>query len=178
MRDGLPTPDYVRSLPGALALSVVVSLDGQLCGPDGSSRSISGPEDLALLRILRTAADTVVVGAATAEREGYTQIRVRPEYASFRVRHGLPEHPRLVVLHRRDDFAALLPSLGTHVLLEAGVRLHVALAPAIGRVWISHSPTLVGDAHATFSLDLAGFALASRHLGDRFVVSRFERLPA
>lgn len=174
--DGLPSATQVRDLPPAVALSVVVSLDGQLCGPDGSSRSISGPEDLHLLRTLRAAADTVVVGASTAEREGYGPIRVRPEFSGLRQQWGLPAEPALVILRSSDDFAEMRPRLGDYVLLEAGIRLHAALAAHIDRIWLSHSPSLVGNAHAAFALDLAPFEFAARHFGDEFVVSRFERV--
>ena len=175
MRTGLPTVDELLDFEPALALSLVLSLDGQLCGHDGSSRSISGPEDLDWLRRLRAASDAVIVGASTAEREHYGPIRVREEHSDARARHGMAPHPHLVIVRSSDDFAAVLAPLGRRRLLEAGVRLHAAVAAHIDRVWISHSPTLVGDAGAAFALPMDDFALSSRHRGDTFIVSRFER---
>lgn len=171
---GLPSADAVRALPPAVSLSLVLSLDGQLRGHDGSSRSISGVEDLAWLRTLRAAADVVAVGASTAQTERYTTSLTHPDHAAFRRAHGLPPHARLVIL--RSDAPTPLHDLGAHVLLEAGVRLHTVLAREIDRLWLSHSPTVVGDAGAAIGLPLDGFALASRHVGEEFVVSRFERV--
>lgn len=173
---GLPTLEELLELPPALALSLVISLDGQLWGPDGSSRSISGEEDLQWLRTLRASSDAVITGARTAEREGYGPIRVRAEFADARARYGLDTYPDLIVLRSGDDFAGIRRALGPRLLLEAGVRLHTAMAGQVDRVWLSHSPTLVGDAHAAFDFPLASFALASRHVGETFVVSRFERI--
>lgn len=176
MESQLPDVAQLIALPPAVSLSLVLSLDGQLCGPDGSSRSISGPEDLDWLRRLRAASDAVVVGASTAAAEGYQPIRVRPEHAQARSDAGMAEHPGLVIVRSSDDFAAVLRGLGPRVLLEAGIRLHVAVAGHIERVWISHSPTIVGDLGAAFALPLDGFALAQRARGEAFVVSRFERV--
>lgn len=176
MQSGLPTVDDLVDLPPAVALSLVVSMDGQLVGSDGSSRTISGPEDLDWLRRLRASSDAVVVGAATAEAERYQPLRVREEFAAARMRAGLQTNPELVILHSRDDFAAVLRGLGPRVLLEAGVRLHAVLADYIERVWISHSPAIVGDRDAAFALPLHGFSLVERCVGETFVVSRFERV--
>ena len=175
MRNGLPTVAELLDLEPRLALTLVLSLDGQLCGHDGSSRSISGPEDLDWLRRLRASSDAVIVGASTAEREQYGPIRVRAEYAELRAAHGLGPHPHLVVVRRSVDFETALVGLGPRLLLEAGVRLHAAVASHIDRVWISHSPTMVGEVAACFALPLDEFDLMARHEGETFVVSRFER---
>jgi riboflavin biosynthesis pyrimidine reductase len=176
IRHGIPDVEHLIALPGAVALSLVVSLDGQLCGPDGSSRSISGPEDLEWLRRLRASSDAVVVGASTAEAENYGPIRVRPEFAAARADAGMAGDPELVIVRSGDDALALLRSLGPRVLLEAGVRLHTAMADHIERVWLSHSPTIVGDHAAGFALPLDDFALVDRWCGDAFAISRFERV--
>ncbi len=172
----MPSLESLLQLPPALALSLVISLDGQLCGPDGSSRSISGPEDLEWLRTLRAASDAVITGASTAAREQYKPIRVPERHLATRRAHNLAEHPELVILRSNDDFDAIRATLGPRLLLEAGVRLHSALATRIDRVWLSHSPTMVGDVGAAFALPMDGFRLIARHLGAAFVVSRFERV--
>lgn len=173
---GMPTPEHLLALPPGVTLSLVVTLDGQLCGPDGSSRSISGPEDLEWLRRLRASSDAVVVGRATAEAEGYRPLITRAEYIDTRRAAGLAEHPELVVVQRSQDVPALLRNLGPRVLLEAGVRLHTALADSVDRVWLSHSPMLVGPLGSRFAFPLADFALAERWLGTEFAFSRFERI--
>jgi riboflavin biosynthesis pyrimidine reductase len=49
----------------------VINSSGELSGPDGSSRSISTPEDRELLIALRAKANLVVVDAKTARSERY-----------------------------------------------------------------------------------------------------------
>ena len=173
---GLPGVSELIDLSAAVSLSLVISLDGQLVGPDQSSRSISGPEDLDWLRRLRASSDIIVVGAATAEAEGYRPIRVRQEFAAAREAAYMPEHPETLVVRRSDDISSVLRPGTSRVLLEAGVRLHTALAASVDRVWLSHSPTMVGDVDAAFAFPLESFHLVSRHLGAEFVVSRFERI--
>ena len=177
LRSGTPSIEHLLELPPAVTLSLVVSLDGQLCGADGSSRGISAPEDLDWLRRLRAAADVVVVGAATAEREGYRPISVRPEYAAARREAGLAAHPDLLVVRRADDVPALLRGCGPRVLLEAGVRLHTALGDLIDRVWLSHAPVVVGDVGAAYALPMEHFALSERWTGEgAYPLSRFDRV--
>ena len=166
--------EYLLALPPAVTLSLVITLDGQLCGPDFSSRSISGAEDLEWLRRLRSASDAVVVGAATAQREQYQAIKTRPEYRGMR--HGMSEHPELVLLTSKDQFDEIRSALGPRILLEAGVRLHTALASSIDRIWLSHSPTLVGNVEANFQFPMHDFTLVDRFVGSEFVFSRFDRV--
>ena len=174
MRRGLPTLADVLSLGTGVALSLVVSLDGQLCGPDGSSRSISGPEDLQWLRTLRAAADVIVVGAATAARERYGAISVAPEFREARASAGLVDVPEVRVINRASDLDVALD--GSRVLLEAGVRLHSAVIHRVDRIWISHAPVLVGNTDAAMHASLDGFTIAARYEGDTFVVTQFERV--
>lgn len=176
LQPGMPPLSHLLALSTGVTLSLVVSLDGQLCGTDGSSRSISGPEDLDWLRRLRAASDAVVVGRATALAEGYRPIVTRAEYARERTQAGLREHPELVQLSRADDAPAVIRALGPRVLLEAGVRLHTALAGCVDRLWLSHSPSIVGTATTAFAFPLQGFALAERWCGEEFAFSRFERV--
>lgn len=175
-QSGIPSLEHLLAFPPKVTLSLVLSLDGQLCGPDGSSRSISGPEDLEWLRRLRAASDAVIVGAATAAAEGYRDIRIRPEFAPARAAAGMAEHPQLVILHRSDIFSEVLQEVGSRVLLEAGIRLHTVLASHIDRVWISHAPVLVGDQQAGFALPFDDFVLTERWVGEVFVFSCFERV--
>lgn len=173
LRRGLPELEELLELPPAIALSFVISLDGQLVGPDGSSRSLSADIDLELLRRLRASADVVVVGKRTAEVEQYSQIRVRPEFETVRRAAGMQSHPALVVVDRTGPaLADIIAEHGPRVALEAGPRLALAYVEQISRVWLSHAPVVVGNHAATLAVPLP--PLRDRWLADDYVVSRFE----
>lgn len=89
-----PSEDELRALyphpPGMVRLGMIAGPHGEATGPDGSSRSLSGPEDLRIIRVLRAAADVVVVGAATATREHYASIAVRDALSATRALDQAP----------------------------------------------------------------------------------------
>lgn len=89
-----PSEDDLRALyphpPGMVRLGMIAGPHGAATGPDGSSRSLSGPEDLRIIQVLRAAADVVVVGAATAMREHYASIAVRDALVSTRAPDQAP----------------------------------------------------------------------------------------
>ncbi len=68
--------------PGVMRLGMITSADGRVAGPDGSSRSLNGPADHRILRLLRAQADIVLVGGATARNEHYTDIPLPAEAAT------------------------------------------------------------------------------------------------
>ena len=68
--------------PGVLRLEMIASADGRASGPDGSSRSLNGPADHRILRLLRAQADVVLVGGATARNEHYQDLPVPAAAAS------------------------------------------------------------------------------------------------
>src|SRR5680860_1163984 len=68
--------------PGVLRLGMIASADGRASGPDGSSRSLNGPADHRILRLLRAQADVVLVGGATARNEHYTDVPLPAEAAA------------------------------------------------------------------------------------------------
>ena len=175
LHDGLPTLEELLALPPAVALSFVISLDGQLRGPDGSSRSLSGPTDLELLRRLRASVDVVVVGRRTAELEGYGEtLNVRAEFAERRKESGLAPSPALVIIDRTGpSLSDIHLTHGSRILLEAGLTLHRAFAEDISRIWLSHAPVTVGNEDATLAIPLP--PLRERWLADDYVVSRYER---
>lgn len=51
--------------------NMVASVDGASSGPDGKSRSLSGPADRRLFHALRNVADVVLAGAGTIRAENY-----------------------------------------------------------------------------------------------------------
>ncbi|MGH3345624.1 MAG: dihydrofolate reductase family protein [Nocardioides sp.] len=54
-----------------LRLNMVATVDGAATGNDGTSRSINNQPDQEVFRLLRAAADVILVGAGTLREEGY-----------------------------------------------------------------------------------------------------------
>jgi len=90
----------VRPGRGYLRAGMVSTLDGAATGIDGSSRSINNAADLRVFRVLRAAADGVLVGARTARGERYRSIQVPPGLRAGRAARGQSEVPTLVVVTR------------------------------------------------------------------------------
>lgn len=86
-----PTGRWVRAM-------MVMGLDGSTVGPDGGSRSLSGPADLAALLAIRSHCDAVVIGAETLRVERYKPFRAKPELQASRAAEGLDVAPRLVIV--------------------------------------------------------------------------------
>lgn len=84
----------------SLRLSMIQAADRSSVGLDGTSRSLNGPEDLRILRVTRSWADVVIVGAQTARTEGYGDIRMKPELVAARVESGLRPLPDLAIVTR------------------------------------------------------------------------------
>lgn len=63
----------------------VINASGEFWGSDGSSRSISTSQDRELLLALRSAADLIVVDAATARLEQYRAPKSRASLAIFSI---------------------------------------------------------------------------------------------
>ena len=86
-----PAGRWVRAM-------MVMGLDGATVGPDGGSRSLSGPADLAALLAIRSHCDAVVIGAETLRVERYKPFRAKPEWQASRAAEGLGVAPCLVVV--------------------------------------------------------------------------------
>lgn len=80
-----PTDDDLRILYAVPASSkdahrpfvranFIMTVDGRVAGPDGSSSTINNPADKRVFDLLRSLADTVLVGAGTVRREGYGRL--------------------------------------------------------------------------------------------------------
>jgi len=154
-----PSEDDLRSLyphpPGMIRLGMIAGPGGEATGEDGSSRSLSGPVDLRIVRVLRAAADVVVVGAATALRERYGAIGIREALAATRSPDQAPA-PLLAIV---GYSGSLPPGLGPGNTLF----LTTADAPATSLVdeW-GDSLVLVG--HQSVSPHLLVTALTDRGL--------------
>jgi 5-amino-6-(5-phosphoribosylamino)uracil reductase len=76
---------------------------------DGVSGSISGPADREIFATLRSLADLILVGSATARAENYGPAVLRPELAAARERAGRAEPPVIAVVTARLDLDLASP---------------------------------------------------------------------
>ncbi len=56
---------------GSIRINMIASLNGSAVGGDGTSETLSNRMDRAILKVIRSLADVVVVGAGTVRKEGY-----------------------------------------------------------------------------------------------------------
>jgi riboflavin biosynthesis pyrimidine reductase len=84
----------------SVRVSMIRSADGKAAGPDGSSRSLNGEEDLRILRVARSWADVVLVGGETARGEEYGDIRLRTDLARARAGVLRSAAPDLAIVTR------------------------------------------------------------------------------
>jgi riboflavin biosynthesis pyrimidine reductase len=138
-----------RSVP-MLRMNMVTSLDGA-AWVDGRAGGLGGPEDQALMQVLRMFADVILVGAGTVRVEGYSGELIDEEHKRWRVEHGLSELPRLEVVSRsRMPLEELLGQLAdegvTQILCEGGPHLFASLAALdkIDELCLTVGPLLVG----------------------------------
>ena len=87
----------------SVRVSMIRSVDGKAAGPDGSSRSLNGEEDLRILRVTRSWADVVLVGGETARGEEYGDIRLRAALARERAGKLRRAAPDLAIVTRTGD---------------------------------------------------------------------------
>jgi len=72
----------------AVRANMIATVDGSAQGPDGRSRSINGPADWRVFRVMRAVADVVLVGAGTARAEQYTPLPVPGDLRDARAARG------------------------------------------------------------------------------------------
>ena len=98
--------------PGVtLRSNMIMTADGVAVGPDGLSKSLSGPEDGRLLGLQRALSDAIIVAAGTLREEQYNPIRTRQSMASSRQAAGLAPHPVLVMVTREPRIDASFRAL-------------------------------------------------------------------
>ncbi|GAA0924190.1 pyrimidine reductase family protein [Virgisporangium aurantiacum] len=97
--------------PGApwLRVNFVTSLDGAVTATDGFSAGISDEADKRVFGLLRMTCDALMVGAGTLRHEGYGAMRLGERREDWRVAHGLPENPLLIIVSRRLDLDPASP---------------------------------------------------------------------
>lgn len=113
--------------PHTTRLGLIRSYDGKAAGPDGSSRSLNGPEDLRILLTLRAVADVVLVGAATVRQERYGDLVLPAALAQARDR-AIGPRPHLAILTRTGTVPEGLDAATTWIL--TGVDTDTTLVPA------------------------------------------------
>ncbi len=88
--------------------NMITTLDGAI-EVDGRSGQLGGPADLEVFRALRSVADVIIVGAATAIAEDYKPPPIDPAVAELRRTRGQSPRPTIAVVTRSLDID---PSLG------------------------------------------------------------------
>ncbi|MDN4481605.1 dihydrofolate reductase family protein [Demequina muriae] len=130
-----PAEGEMRALyahrPGTVRLGLIRSRDGRCAGPDGSSGTLTGPEDLRILRTLRSVADVVLVGAQTARRERYGDIDLPAALTATRTSLRAPR-PHLAIVTRSGILPPGLTPATTWIVTVSGSR-----AAALGGPWAS-----------------------------------------
>lgn len=191
--------------PGPVRILAVMvsSLDGRAT-IRGRSGPLGSEADRSVLAFLRASAQAILVGAATAVREGYGPAHVRdPRLAALRAELGLGTGPvpiavatrhepplvasRRVSLERISSRSTLLEATGVdptgrgHLLVEGGPRLFARLLDGglLDELSLTLAPVVVG----TGELGLApepltyprAFAPRALLVTDRELVWRLER---
>lgn len=130
---------------------MISSVDGR-AAIDGRSVALGHPDDRALLRELRTAADAVLVGRKTVEAERYARLLDEGQVA-YRRELGLSDHPLVAIASRSGEVDRSVPLFseeGVPVEILAGLEL----PDAVTRLRSVHGaraiaceggPTLLGE---------------------------------
>ena len=84
--------------------NAITTVDGRVSGHDGTSSSINNAADKRVFDVLRSLADTVVVGAGTVRAEGYPRLPAPPGGVA----------PDLVVVSNSGEMPASVTDSPTH----------------------------------------------------------------
>lgn len=144
-----------------LRVNFVTSVDGAVSAADSFSAGISDEADKRVFGLLRMTCDALMVGAGTLRHEGYGAMRLGERSEDWRVEHGLPENPPLVIVSRRLD---LDPT--SSVFTEAPVRpmiVTAATAPAERRAALAEVAHVI--ARGDDEVDLPGALEVLRNMG-------------
>ena len=107
---------YPRNAAPTLRVNFVASLDGAVT-LDGFSAGLSGPGDKLIFDALRMVCDGLVVAAGTVRSENYDALRLDATRRAWRVAHGLPPFPLMVIVSRSLAF-----DLSQEVFADAPIR--------------------------------------------------------
>ncbi|GHC84575.1 hypothetical protein GCM10007079_26690 [Nocardiopsis terrae] len=119
--------------------NMVASADGGAIGPSGRSRDLSSAPDRRVMGVLRGLCDVVLVGAATARKEGYRPVRPREVWSDLRA--DRPATPRIAVVSRsldiHEELLTTAPEDARTIVFTAGD------APAERRRFVAEHADLV-----------------------------------
>ncbi|MFI5491282.1 pyrimidine reductase family protein [Actinoplanes sp. NPDC051859] len=88
---------YPRRAAPTLRVNFIASVDGAVT-VDGLSGGLGGPGDKQIFDLLRASCDALVVAAGTVRTEKYDALRLDETGRAWRLEHGLPEFPLMVVV--------------------------------------------------------------------------------
>jgi riboflavin biosynthesis pyrimidine reductase len=94
---------YPRERGPVLRANFIASADGA-ASVDGLSGGLHGPGDKEIFDTLRMVCDALIVGAGTIKAENYDALRLTAPGRAWRVEHGLPEFPLMVIVSRALTF--------------------------------------------------------------------------
>ena len=150
--DAYALPDRTRT---RVRMNFVSSADGAVT-LGGRSGALGGATDRALMQVLRTMADVVLVGAGTVRAEGYGGLRVGGDDVEWRRARGLDDQPVLAVvtgaLHLEPDDPVFADAARRPVIVttDAAARARGALFEPVADVLACGS----GDADLGQMLDV------------------------
>jgi len=131
---------YPRNAEPTLRVNFIASLDGAAT-VDGLSGGLHGPGDKEIFDSLRMVCDALIVAAGTVRAENYDALRLTPPARAWRLAHGLPEFPLMVVVSRSLDLdldqlifsdAPVPPIVLTHAAAPVARLAGVAEVIAVG----------------------------------------------
>lgn len=134
-----------------IRLNMVSSLDGAATF-EGRSGGLGGPADQQMMIRLRMLSDVILVGAGTVRVEGYQGSLIDDRAVRWRLEHGLPPHPRLVIVTRKgsgqplSELVSMFREQRTQVLCEGGPHIFGQLAAmdAVDDLCLTIGPLLAG----------------------------------
>ncbi|MBA3303684.1 MAG: pyrimidine reductase family protein [Acidimicrobiia bacterium] len=141
--------------------NMVAGLDGST-SIDGRVGALSSRADAALLKLLRSLSDVVLVGAETLRRERYGPVRLPEERRQARIAAGKPAVPHLAVVSRSLDL-----DWGSPAFVEAEPE-----SPTMVVTAAIADPARLAEARAAAEVVVAGDAgvdlgVALKHLAAR-----------
>lgn len=155
--------DYPDSLTAPwVQVNFVSSADGAV-SVEGRADGLSGPADKKIFSLGRDLADVIMVGAGTAQIEGYKGVKPTELRAERRARLGRAELPPIAVVTRRCSIDATSPLLTETVIPP--IVITTAVAPEDRRTSLTDAGAdviVAGD--TTVDLARALSALADRGL--------------